>query len=49
MKKHVLYKNSDKNIPRVICDSNGEVVLGHCKICGKGERELSERCTPHAR
>lgn len=37
---HDLYEDGDKDIPPVICDSNGQVVLGLCKKCGKGESEL---------
>lgn len=40
MQKHVLYKTGDKGCPDQILDSNGEVVLGMCKICGLAESEL---------
>lgn len=37
---HDLYETRDQDRPDVICDSNGEVVLGLCKRCGKGEAQL---------
>lgn len=37
---HDLYTDADKDRPDVICDSDGQVVLGLCKRCGKGEAEL---------
>lgn len=43
--QHVLYKTEDKDKPDTITDINGEVVLGLCRVCGRGERELSEPCT----
>jgi len=43
---HVLFTDADKDRPDVICDRNGQVVLGLCKICGKGESQLEEPCTP---
>jgi hypothetical protein len=41
---HVLYKDGDENIPDGIKDSNGQVVLSVCKVCGKAETELDEPC-----
>lgn len=41
---HDLYTDSGKDRPDVVCDSNGQVVLGLCKKCGKGECELVEPC-----
>lgn len=41
---HDLYKTGDTEAPEVIKDGNGEVVLGLCKKCGRGEIELSEPC-----
>lgn len=38
--EHVLYETSDPDRPDVICDGNGEVVLGLCRKCGRGEIEL---------
>lgn len=35
-------KDADK--PSAICDRNGEVVLAQCRVCGRGEVELSEPC-----
>lgn len=43
-KPHVLFKTADKDRPEFICDQNGEVVLALCKLCGRGEIELSEPC-----
>lgn len=48
MNKHVLYETGDPGAPDVIKDSNGEVVLGLCKVCNKGEVELSEPCTTNS-
>ncbi len=42
--KHDLYANSDTDKPKSILDSNGEVVLGLCKRCGRAESELDEPC-----
>ena len=47
--KHTLYKTGDTNVPSSICDLNGEVVLGMCKVCKRAERELEEPCTPYPR
>lgn len=41
---HDLYKDGDADLPEAILDRNGQVVLGMCKICHKGEIELSEPC-----
>jgi hypothetical protein len=41
---HVLYETGDKDAPDCIKDRNGEVVLGLCRICGRGEIELEEPC-----
>ncbi len=46
--EHVLYKNRDKDAPESIKDANGDVVLGLCRVCGKGERDLQEPCKPQA-
>jgi hypothetical protein len=46
--QHVLYETSDADAPDVIKDRNGEVVLGLCRVCGRGEIELSEPCGPKA-
>lgn len=43
--EHHLYTNSDADRPREICDRNGEVVLGLCKVCGRAEAELDKPCT----
>lgn len=42
---HVLYTTNSPDKPDVICDSNGDVVLGLCRVCGKGESELVLACT----
>lgn len=47
--QHVLYTDADKDRPEVICDSNGVVVLGLCKRCGKGEVELEGPCAQPAK
>jgi hypothetical protein len=41
---HILYTTKDKDKPQIICDSNGEVALGLCKICGAAEIELEIDC-----
>lgn len=41
---HQLYTNQDKDAPDSIKDSNGDIALSLCKICGKGEAELLEKC-----
>lgn len=41
---HKLYETADADAPDVIKDSNGEVVLGLCRNCGRGEIELEEPC-----
>lgn len=41
---HDCYTNNDADRPDSICDRNGEVVLGLCKICNRAEAELSEPC-----
>lgn len=43
---HVLYKTGDMDAPDVIKDRNGEVVLDLCRVCNKGEVELSQPCSP---
>lgn len=45
---HDLYKTGDADAPTTICDANGEVVLGQCRVCGKAEAELidAEGCDP---
>ncbi len=39
-KSHKLYEDSDVDKPDVICDSNGQVALGLCKLCGRVGAEL---------
>ena len=48
MKQHVLYEAFDKDAPSSIRDSNGEVCLGMCKVCGRAEIQLDQQpeCTP---
>lgn len=41
---HYLWMDGDLNIPSAICDSNGQVVLAWCKICGQAEGELASVC-----
>jgi hypothetical protein len=43
---HDLYKTEDADAPDFIKDSNGEVVLGLCRRCNKGEVELEGPCIP---
>lgn len=42
---HDLYKDGDEDIPDVICDSNGQVVLGLCKVCNRAEVDLEQPCS----
>jgi len=42
--QHDLYKTGDKDAPESIKDRNGEVALGLCRTCGRGECELAEPC-----
>ncbi len=46
MTKHQLYTDADRNAPDSIKDGNGQVVLGLCKVCGKGEVDLEAPCDP---
>lgn len=41
---HILYTDADENIPEAITDTNGQVVLSLCKVCGKAEIELDGEC-----
>lgn len=41
---HVLYGKDDADAPDCIKDCNGDITLGLCKVCGKGEIELDEPC-----
>lgn len=45
-KDHLLYETSDPDAPDCIKDSNGEVVLGLCRRCNRGEIELDGPCQP---
>jgi hypothetical protein len=41
---HVLFTDNDAARPDAICDRNGQVVLGLCKVCGKADAELESPC-----
>lgn len=41
---HNLYRDGDPRAPDSIKDRNGEVVLGLCKRCGRGEADLDAAC-----
>ncbi len=45
MTTHILAKTGDKNLPQTILDSNNEVILSYCKLCGASERELNDFTT----
>lgn len=45
---HDLYADGDADLPADIVDSNGQVTLGLCKRCGKGEGDLALPCAPLA-
>lgn len=49
MKKHILFQNGDADAPCTIKDGHGQVVLNMCKICMKGEAELSGPCKSRTR
>lgn len=40
--KHDLWATGDAGVPEFILDRNGEVVLSHCRTCGRGESQLDE-------
>ena len=42
---HDLYMTGDPDAPNSIKDGDGDVVLGLCRKCGKGEAELEGSCT----
>jgi ribosomal protein RSM22 (predicted rRNA methylase) len=44
LKQHQLYETGDKDAPDIILDSNGEVCLSLCKVCGGAESTLPTRC-----
>ena len=39
---HALWNENDPDCPETLKDSNGDVVLGMCKVCSKGEGELPD-------
>lgn len=41
---HHLFKTGDADAPDCIKDRNGEVVLGLCRTCRRGEVELDAPC-----
>lgn len=41
---HHIYTNQDSEVPHMILDRNGEVVLDLCKRCGRAEAELDQPC-----
>lgn len=45
MNGHTLYETGDPDAPQSILDSNGEVTLGLCKVCGAAEIQLQQPCT----
>ncbi|MCR4301607.1 MAG: hypothetical protein NUV51_08345 [Sulfuricaulis sp.] len=46
--QHDLYKTGDDDAPLQIKDRNGDVVLGLCRRCGRGEIELDQPCGKQA-
>ena len=44
LQNHVLFKTGEPDTPDCIKDRNGHVVLNMCRVCGKGEAELSQPC-----
>lgn len=43
---HVIYGKGDPDASGAIKDANGDIVLGHCMVCGAGEIELEQPCNP---
>jgi hypothetical protein len=41
---HNIYETGDHDAPEAIKDRNGEVVLGLCRRCGRGEADLVTSC-----
>lgn len=46
---HVLWADGEEGRPKEICDRNGQVTLGLCKNCGRGESQLFEGICPALR
>lgn len=44
--EHELFETGDSDAPNYIRDRNGDVVLGMCRRCRKGEIELDQQCEP---
>lgn len=44
MSKHILYATGDPDAPDAIKDSNGEVALALCRVCGGAEASLPRDC-----
>lgn len=43
--EHVLYKDGDPDVPRVILDGpDGQVSLALCRVCHQAEAELEDKC-----
>lgn len=42
--RHTFYETGDANCPPSILDSNGEVCLAYCKVCGQAEATLEDTC-----
>jgi hypothetical protein len=42
--RHELWQDGDEDPPSSILDSNGQVVLSLCKVCGRAESELASEC-----
>jgi len=41
---HILWDTGQPGVPHQICDSDGEVVLGLCRVCGRAEADLDRPC-----
>lgn len=41
---HSLYKTGDADVPDVLTDRNGEVVLTLCRVCGGAEGAMPTDC-----
>lgn len=41
---HRLYAAADMDVPSVITDANGEVVLSLCRVCGGAEGAMPTEC-----
>jgi len=41
---HHFYAPTDPDCPKALLDSNGDMVLAMCRVCGQAEGDLEEKC-----